>query len=154
MRLTITTPLDVIVDQDDVAAVRAEDDTGSFVILPGHAEFLTTLAVSVITWRVGVDEHRVAARGGVLTVHEGRRVAIVTREAVWENSLDELGQSILDRLHEEEDEEMSTRTIAAQMEMAALRELERYLDAGTSRLPRAASLMARERRRDADSDFS
>jgi F-type H+-transporting ATPase subunit epsilon len=154
MRLTITTPLHVIVDQEDVASVRAEDETGSFVILPGHAEFLTTLAVSVVTWRVGADEHRVAVRGGVLTVHEGERVAIVTREAVRENSLEELGQSILDRLRKEEDEEMSTQTIAARMEMAALRELERYLDAGTSRLPRAASPVARERRRDADGGFS
>ena len=31
--------------------LRAEDDTGAFGILPGHADFLTVLAVSVVTWR-------------------------------------------------------------------------------------------------------
>ena len=59
------------------------------------------------------------------------------------------GETILDRLREEKEHEMSTRTVAAQMELAALRELERYLDVGSNRLPRAPS-PSRETRRDAD----
>ena len=149
MKLTVTTPIDVLVEQSDITYVRAEDETGSFEILPGHADFLTTLTVSVVTWRFGAEEHHVAVRGGVLTVHDGQSVAIVTREAVRETSLDELGQSILDRLREEKEHEMFTRTVAAQMEFAALRELERYLDVGSNRLPRAPS-PSRETRRDAD----
>ena len=69
MRLLVTTPMAVIVDADSVRHVRAEDETGAFGILPGHADFITALAVSVITWRNGTDEeHHVAVRGGVLTV--------------------------------------------------------------------------------------
>ena len=43
MRLRIVTPLAVVVDEDDILAVRAEDSSGSFGILPGHADFLTSL---------------------------------------------------------------------------------------------------------------
>ena len=50
MRLTITTPLAIVVEADDVAHLRAEDETGAFGILPGHADFLTALAVSVASW--------------------------------------------------------------------------------------------------------
>ena len=39
MRLLITTPTTVVVDDPDVVALRAEDDSGSFGILQGHADF-------------------------------------------------------------------------------------------------------------------
>jgi len=50
MRLRIITPLFVVVDEDGVLALRAEDATGSFGILPRHADFLTRLAISVVSW--------------------------------------------------------------------------------------------------------
>ncbi len=54
MRLRIITPLAVVVDEDGVLALRAEDASGSFGILPGHADFLTSLAISVVE----LGEHR------------------------------------------------------------------------------------------------
>lgn len=51
MRLIVTTPLAIIADASDVAHLRAEDETGAFGILPGHADFLIALSVSVATWR-------------------------------------------------------------------------------------------------------
>ena len=47
MRLRITTPLSVVVDEDGILSLRAEDATGSFGILPRHADFLTSLAISI-----------------------------------------------------------------------------------------------------------
>jgi len=38
LHLLISTPVAVLVDADDVVAVRAEDESGSFGIRPGHAE--------------------------------------------------------------------------------------------------------------------
>ena len=59
MKLTVTTPLAIVLDVEDVAHLRAEDETGAFGILPAHADFLTALAVSVVTWRdaKGVERH-------------------------------------------------------------------------------------------------
>ena len=55
MRLLITTPTAVIVDEQHVVAVRAEDESGSFGILNGHADYLTALTVSVVSWRHADD---------------------------------------------------------------------------------------------------
>ena len=69
MNLTVTTPLAIVAEADDVAHLRAEDETGAFGILSGHADFLTALAVSVVTWRDRRGtEHHVAVRGGMLEV--------------------------------------------------------------------------------------
>ncbi|TWC78335.1 ATP synthase delta/epsilon subunit-like protein [Rhizobium sp. SJZ105] len=50
MRLRIVTPLSVVVDED-IDSLRAEDASGSFGILAGHAPFLTALVVSIVSWR-------------------------------------------------------------------------------------------------------
>ncbi len=66
--LRIMTPLAIIVDQPAVS-LRAVDASGSFGILPGHADFLTRLAVSVVTWTTPESAPQFCAvRGGALTV--------------------------------------------------------------------------------------
>jgi F-type H+-transporting ATPase subunit epsilon len=50
MRLRIVTPLSVVVDED-ADSLRAEDASGSFGIRPGHAPFLTALAISIVSWK-------------------------------------------------------------------------------------------------------
>jgi len=83
VRLTIATPLAIVIEAGDVAHLRAEDETGAFGILPGHADFLTALAVSVASWRDNFGaEHYVAVRGGMLEMRDGDAIAIATPEAV------------------------------------------------------------------------
>ena len=135
MKLVITTPISLAVDADDVSYVRAEDETGAFGILPGHADFITTLAISVITWRSEDQRlHHVAVRGGVLIVREGRFVEVVTREAVGEDTLEALGAAVLERMREEEQKGASSRFASARLEIAALRQLQTYLATGRGRM--------------------
>jgi F-type H+-transporting ATPase subunit epsilon len=138
MRFSITIPLAVVADVSGVTYVRAEDQTGAFGILPGHADFLTTLSVSVVTWRTDGAEHHMAVRGGVLTVRGGDEVTIVTREAVGENSLAQLGEAVIARMRAEQESEASSRVSGTRIELAALREIERYLATGGNRLSRTA----------------
>lgn len=136
MRLLVTTPIAVIVDARDVRHVRAEDETGSFGILPEHADFITVLAVSVITWRDHRDEeHFVAVRGGVLTVRGGDLVEVATREAVGEETLRRLGQAVLARFREETETEEESRVSATRLHLAAIRQLQRYLESGRQPVP-------------------
>jgi F-type H+-transporting ATPase subunit epsilon len=148
VNLSIATPLAIVVEASDVAYVRAEDETGAFGILPGHADFLTTLAVSVVTWRNDGKMHHVAVRGGVLTVREGERVSIVTREAVGEETLAALGDAVLARMRREEESEEASRLAGTRMELAAMRQIQRYLATGGDRLHQAtgppASLSSRD----------
>lgn len=139
MRLLITTPLAIVVNSADVSRLRAEDETGAFGILPGHADFLTTLAVSVVTWRSHDTEHHVAVRGGVLSVRGGDQISIVTRQAVTEETLERLGAAVLDQMKKAEEQEVATRLSGTRLEMAALRQIQRYLATGSGRLSRASA---------------
>lgn len=82
MRLRITDPTAIMVDRE-VAAIRAEDATGSFGILNGHADFLTALDISVVSWRdMEGRAGYCAVRNGILTVRSHRALRQAYRAAV------------------------------------------------------------------------
>jgi len=128
MRLTVTTPLAIVVEADDVTHLRAEDETGAFGILPGHADFLTALAVSVLSWRhARGGEHYAAIRGGMLEVRGGNTIAIATREAVPGDDLHRLETDVLAAFRRDLEEERAARTDAQRLYLAAIREICRFL---------------------------
>jgi F-type H+-transporting ATPase subunit epsilon len=128
MRLLITTPTAVIVDDADVVSVRAEDESGNFGILPGHADFLTVLTVSVARWRRSDDTRRFCAvRRGVLSVKHGTLVAIATREAIVGDDLGHLEQVVLTEFRGAIENERMARTASLQLQMKAIRQIMRYL---------------------------
>jgi F-type H+-transporting ATPase subunit epsilon len=128
MRLLITTPTTVVIDESGVAAVRAEDDSGSFGILAGHADFLTALAVSVVSWRRTDGTRRYCAvRRGVLSVTHGNQVAIATREAIAGDDLDHLDHVVLAGFRDSIEAERAARTASLQLQMNAIRRIVRYL---------------------------
>lgn len=128
MRLLITTPTGVVVDDGNVESVRAEDESGSFGILRGHADLLTALAVSVVSWRRADGKERYCAvRRGVLTVADGNTVAIATREAALGDDLDRLEADVLDRFRDAAEAERTARTESMRLHMRAIREIVKYL---------------------------
>lgn len=128
MRLLITTPTAVVIDDPDVAAVRAEDESGSFGILQGHADFLTALAVSVVSWRHADGTRRYCAvRRGVLSVSEGTLVAIATREAVAGDDLAHLENVVLACFRDSIEAERAARTASLRLQMNAIRQIVRFL---------------------------
>ena len=128
MRLLITTPTAVVIDDPDVVAVRAEDESGSFGILKGHADFLTALTVSVVRWQYTDDRQQFCAvRHGVLSVAKGSEVAIATREAFPGDDLDHLEQVVLAKFREALEAERTARTESLQLQMKAIRQIVRYL---------------------------
>jgi F-type H+-transporting ATPase subunit epsilon len=128
MRLFITTPAAVVVDRADVVSVRAEDASGALGILPGHCEFMTALALTVLSFRDqdGRTSH-VAVRGGVLNVRGGGLVEVATREAVIDDDLVRLRASVLSRMATDADREAEARTHTMRLQLQAMRQLNRYL---------------------------
>ena len=128
MKLTVCTPLSILVEASAVAHVRAEDSTGVFGILPGHADFLTVLALSVLSWRdeAGTERH-VALRGGVLEVRGGDTVFVASREAVLGDDLTQLELEVVSRFNCEQVAERSARLDAQRLYLAAVRQIVRYL---------------------------
>ncbi|MCO8146010.1 F0F1 ATP synthase subunit epsilon [Rhodovulum tesquicola] len=120
--LRIMTPLAIIVDQP-AGSLRAMDASGSFGILPGHADFLTRLAVSVVSWTAPDGAARFCAvRGGALTVNAGQ-VAIATREAVTGDDLATLDREVLARFRAEMDEERVEHVETTRLHLSAMRQM-------------------------------
>jgi F-type H+-transporting ATPase subunit epsilon len=136
--LVITTPTAVVVRNAAVTHLRAEDDSGAFGILPGHADLLTALSVSVVSWREADDdakadetgtgrERHCAVRGGVLTVSDGARIAVATREAVAGDDLAALERDVLTRFRQDRAAEGEARGGARRLRLAAVRHILSYL---------------------------
>ena len=123
MRLRIVTPLAVVIDEDALS-VRAEDATGSFGILPGHADFLTSLALSVVEWtRADGTRHYCAVRRGMFSVSGGADIAVATREAVPSDDLAALGETVLARFHADIERDRSERFESTQLQLDAIRRI-------------------------------
>lgn len=128
MRLVIATPTGIAVDNRDVASVRAEDASGSFGILEGHADLLTALSVCVVSWRdkSGAQRFR-AVRRGTLAVRNGSEVSIATREALVGDNLERLESVVLHEFRQAAEAEIASRAANLQMQMAVVRQIIRYL---------------------------
>jgi F-type H+-transporting ATPase subunit epsilon len=128
MKLVVTTPTEIAVNEEPVRHVRAEDFTGAFGIEPGHADLLTTLGICVVRWHDQKNvEHFVAVRGGVLRVRDGKVVEIATREAVVNDDLGHLRSQVLSAMIKNVEAEQSARSGALRLEHAAIRQIYRYL---------------------------
>jgi F-type H+-transporting ATPase subunit epsilon len=124
MRLLITDPTAVVVDHSDVVSLRAEDESGSFGILTGHADLLTALPVSVVSWRhTDGKPGYCAVRRGVLNVHGGDQIAIATREAQCGDDFDALEALVLTRFRSEAEAERAGRVGATRLHAEAVRRI-------------------------------
>ncbi len=128
MKLQIITPLAVVVDENGVLAVRAEDASGHFGILPGHAEFLSSLAISVVSWKTSDGAARYCAvRRGMISVTGGSEVVIATREAVPGDDLAALEANVLAGFRAAIEVERTERVESTRLQLNAIRQIMRHL---------------------------
>jgi F-type H+-transporting ATPase subunit epsilon len=131
LRLTIATPASLLVDLDDVCSVRAEDASGAFGVLPGHADLLTVLPPSVVRWtREGEAQRYCALSGGVLTVSGGKRVAIACRRGALGDDLAKLEANVAAQRAAELDADRRARVEQLRLHARALRQLMHFLRPG------------------------
>lgn len=133
LHLTLATPARVLVDSPQVVAVRAEDESGSFGILPGHADFLTVLRPCVLRWH-GADnvQHFCAVEEGVLRVSGGKSVTIACRDGVLGDTLDTLEAQIGAARARRLDVLRQARVEQTRLHAQAVRQLLRYLRPGNA----------------------
>lgn len=129
MRLRIITPLSIVVDTEPVLSLRAEDASGGFGIMPGHADFLTSLTIGVVSWKDAVaQQHHCAVRRGVLSVTAGTEIAITTREAVAGDDLATLDATVIAGYRAAIETERTERTDAIRLQLNAIRRIVGQLD--------------------------
>lgn len=128
MKLTITTPMGIVIDNETVLSLKAEDKTGSFGILPGHADFITVLDISVVSWQGDSGKlNFCAVCKGLLSVTSGREILIATREAVIGTDLDSLKSKTLVKYYFDEEQEEKTRISQEIMQAEAIKNIQKYL---------------------------
>ncbi len=128
LHLTIATPASILVDADDVRSLRAEDSSGAFGVLPGHAELLTVLPPSVVRWTRASEATRYCAlSGGVMTVSGGNRVAIACRRGTIGDDLARLEAEVAAQRAAELDADRRAKVEQLRLHARALRQLMRFL---------------------------
>lgn len=131
LRLTIATPSEMLIDCPDVVAFRAEDMTGSFGILPGHADFLTVLAPCVLRWRTADDLRRFCAiNSGVLRVVDGNYVGVACRDAELDDTLETLEARVRAAREARVDAARRAQVEQTRLNARAIRQILRYLRPG------------------------
>jgi len=128
LHLELSSLGDVVLDLRGVRALKAEDASGSFTLWPGHEDFLTVLVLGVMSWRRPDGAwHHAALRGGVLTMHDGCRIQVASREVVIDDDLDRLAHTVLARMADHQQAEDAARRQARELEVRALGGLVRQL---------------------------
>jgi len=131
LHLTIATPATVLIDKDQVRSLRAEDESGAFGVLPGHADLLTVLPPSVVRWtREGEPKRYCALSGGVMTISGGRRVAIACRRGSVGDDLATLEAQVAAERAAELDADRRAKVEQVRLHARALRQLMRLLRPG------------------------
>ena len=134
LHLTVSTPSRVLVDVSDVVSFRASDASGSFGIQPGHAGFLTVIRASVVQWRQAEGNWRYCAvRGGVLSVLDGKRIALACREGVLGADLSSLESDVREAGLADAEADRRARVEQTRLHAQAVRQLVKYLRPGANR---------------------
>jgi len=127
-RLRIVTPSAILVDRPDVVSLRAEDDSGGFGILAGHADLLTVLPTSVVSWRAADGAWRYCVlSGGVLSASRGRQVDIACRRGALGDELERLRADVQALRTAEIEAERRARVDETRLHARAVRQLMRFL---------------------------
>lgn len=128
LRLTIATPSALLLDVDDVRSVRAEDESGAFGVLAGHADLLTALPPSVLRWTCENQSTRYCAlSGGVLRISGGNLVAVACRRGALGDDLETLQAEVAAQRAAELDADRRARVEQTRLHAQAVRQLMRYL---------------------------
>jgi F-type H+-transporting ATPase subunit epsilon len=129
LHLLIATPQRILVDLADVVALRGEDASGAFGLLPGHVDYLTVLQPSVLRWRrAGGELGFCAVRGGVLSL-AGGELRVACREGILGSRLDELEARVREAREAQQDSARQARVEHLRLHTRAVRQLVRYLRA-------------------------
>jgi len=133
LTLRIATPTSVPVDALPIVSLRAEDETGSFGVRQGHADLVTLLMPTVIRWtEANGTSGFCAVDGGVLSVSQGACIDIACRDAVRGDDLDRLEETVYATRALRLDATRRARVDAVRLHARTVRQIVRYLSAGTA----------------------
>lgn len=120
MKLKVLLPTEIFIDQE-ISKVTAEAENGYFCLLPRHADFVTALVPSLLSFvsKTGKEEF-IAVDEGIL-IKVGSEVLISTRNAMRGPDLGTLRRIIEEQFETINDQEKKARSILASIEASFVR---------------------------------
>jgi F-type H+-transporting ATPase subunit epsilon len=106
-----------------VTSFVAEDDSGSFGILAGHARLLTSLGIGLARFRVGEQDWHYLALPGALLYFHADVLTLSTRRYLVDDDYLRISQALQDQLLAEEQALHQLKGSLRQMEEAVLQRL-------------------------------
>ena len=120
MHLQILLPTDVLIDTE-VTKVVAEDENGSFCLLPRHVDFVTSLTAGLLSYtEANGDVHHVGVAHGIL-VKSGVDVLVSVEFGVQGAPLGQLRRQAITHFETLEDRERRANTAVARLEADFIR---------------------------------
>ncbi len=106
-----------------VTSFAAEDASGSFGILAGHARLMTSLIIGLARFRIGEERWKyLAVPGAVLYFHDNE-LTLSTRRYLLDDDHMRISRALQEQLLAEEDALKTIKHSLRQMEEEALRRL-------------------------------
>jgi F-type H+-transporting ATPase subunit epsilon len=99
------------------------DPSGSFGIWPGHARFVTVLAVGLARFRVGAADWSYLAVPGAVAYFQGERLTLCTRRYLLGQDYDQISAALAEQLLVEEEELRAVKESLRHMEEQILTRL-------------------------------
>jgi F-type H+-transporting ATPase subunit epsilon len=122
MHLQVMQPTEILVDQA-VAKITAEDQDGSFCLLPQHGDCVAALVPGILAFELeSGDEVLLAIDDGIL-VKQGTSVRVSVRNAVRGDNLNTLQQAVQQTFRHLDEREQQARSTLARLETSFIREL-------------------------------
>lgn len=108
---------------DDVVSFVAEDASGSFGVLPGHARFMTALELGLASFRRADGGWRYIAAPGALVYLAGGELHFATRRYVCGPDYERMREVLSEQLHAEEKALREIRASLRRLEDSMMRKL-------------------------------
>jgi F-type H+-transporting ATPase subunit epsilon len=120
MRLTVSTPVAVVVDQD-ARKVAARGLDGAFVLLPRHIDLVAPLEPGVLAFVDANGAERFVGHDDATLVKEGERVRVAARRATVGEDLDKLAREVREVFAARDEPERRARSALARLEATIVR---------------------------------
>lgn len=120
MRLKILLPARVLLDEP-VTAVRTASPEGSFMLLPNHVDFASSLSPGILSFRPAEPgenqkNDRYAAIGRGILVKRGESILVATRQGVLGDDLAALHETVRRSFARQTGRERDMQTTLARLE--------------------------------------
>lgn len=126
MRLTISTPTEVVFEKIGVVRIVAETASGGIGILPRRLDCIACLIPGVLLFETKAEGERFAAVDEGLLVKTGRDVNVSVKSAVMANELETLERIVKEHFLVRSEQEKKIRTMLAKLESDFIRNLREF----------------------------